>query len=70
MFTESQTIAVANADAWTHNAGVASYTQLLVALDALHLAVTMRPAGQGGLSPAERAALDRARAALALADGG
>lgn len=40
--------------------------ELLAALDALHLAVTMRPSGyQTGLSQAERAALDKARALLA-----
>jgi hypothetical protein len=42
---------------------------LLAALDALHLAVTMRPTGQGGLSMAERMALDQARAILAKARG-
>lgn len=40
--------------------------ELLAALDALHLAVTMRPSGWSpGLSLAERAALDKARALLA-----
>lgn len=37
---------------------------LFAALDALHLAVTMRPMAQGGLSMAERIALDQARAIL------
>lgn len=37
---------------------------LLEALRGLHLAVTMRPSGTGGLSQAERAALDQARAAI------
>lgn len=70
MLTHSQTVAVAHADAWTYAAGLASYTQLLTALDALHLAVTMRPLGHGGLSPAERSAVDRARATLRSAAGG
>jgi hypothetical protein len=38
--------------------------QALDALADLHLAVTMRPSGTGGLSSRERIALDRARALL------
>jgi len=37
---------------------------MLVALRSLHLAVTMRPMGAGGLTCAERAALDAARLLL------
>lgn len=47
-----------------HRALIAAAPELRSALSDLHLAVTMRPTGQGGLSPAERSALDRARALL------
>lgn len=48
---------------------IASAPELRDALAALHLAVTMRPSGNGGLSSNERIALDRARVALAKATG-
>ncbi len=44
-----------------------SWSDLLEALSQLHIAVTMRPMGQGGLSSAERVALDKARAAITKA---
>jgi hypothetical protein len=44
--------------------------QALEALADLHLAVTMRPSGTGGLSSRERIALDRARSALAQVERG
>ena len=48
---------------------IAAAPDLLAALDALHLAVTMRPMAHGGLSMTERVALDRARATLATVQG-
>lgn len=48
---------------------IAAAPALYSALAELHLAVTMRPSGNGGLSQRERAALDSARAAIARATG-
>jgi hypothetical protein len=43
---------------------IAAAPMLFRRLEELHKAVTMRPCGQGGLSYAERASLDAARALL------
>ncbi len=48
---------------------IAAAPELAAALRRLHLAVTMRPTGAGGLSTAERAALDGARSILATLEG-
>lgn len=60
-----QTIAAMNRSATPEQSALlAAAPKLLAALESLHLAVTMRPMGQGGLSMTERMALDKARAAL------
>jgi len=62
---DGQTIATMSTSATPEQAALlAAAPELLAALESLHLAVTMRPMGQGGLSMTERMALDKARAAL------
>jgi hypothetical protein len=62
---DGQTIATMSGSATPEQACIlAAAPALLAALDALHIAVTMRPMAQGGLSMAERMALDQARATL------
>lgn len=57
--------AAARAELMRLAAAMDNYSNAAAALRSLHLAVTMRPTGSGGLSHAERSALDHARTALA-----